>query len=296
MNWLSLVASVTATLAATCALAAESKVRIENGGRGIVGVLNLPDGATNPPVVLMLHGFTGQKDEFPMASSQTGLFAYTAERLAEVGIASLRIDFHGSGESDGKWEETTFSGQIQDAVLAFDYLQALASVDGSKIGILGYSQGGLVGGHLAAKRPEASAVVLWAPVTNPVSTYGTIMGRETVQSALAQSPDTIVTAKLSWGGETKLKAAFFKDLPTVTPVGAIGRYPGPLRVIVGKRETIVTPQPAAGQILLDYHEGVEDLVEVDSDHDWNASTATQTVDGVLIPRSTEWFQRHLSAE
>ncbi len=195
MNWLSLVASVSATLAATCALAAESKVRIENGGRGIAGVLNIPEGVANPPVVLMLHGFTGQKDEFPMASSQTGLFAHTAKRLAETGIASLRIDFHGSGESDGKWEETTFSGQIQDAVLAFDYLQALSSIDTSKIGILGYSQGGLVGGHLVAKRPEASAVVLWAPVTHPLSTYATIMGRETVQGALAQSPDAVVAAR-----------------------------------------------------------------------------------------------------
>lgn len=296
MNRLSIVATVAATLIGTCGFAAESKLRIENGGRGIVGVLNLPDGVANPPVVLMLHGFTGQKDEFPMASSQTGLFAHTAERLAEVGIASLRIDFHGSGESDGKWEETTFSGQIQDAVLAFDHLQALASVDNSRIGILGYSQGGLVGGHLAARRPEASAVVLWAPVTNPLSTYGTIMGRETVQKALAESADTIVTAKLSWGGDTRLNAAFFKELATVTPVGAIGRYPGPLRVIVGKRETIVTPQPAAGQILLDYHQGVEDLVEIDSDHDWNAGTTTQTVDEVLIPKSAEWFQTHLSAE
>lgn len=293
---LSIVAAVAATLVATCGYAAESKIRIENGGRGIVGVLHLPDDVTSPPVVLMLHGFTGQKDEFPMATSQTGLFAHTAERLADVGMASLRIDFHGSGESDGRWEETTLSGQIQDAVLAFDYLQALASVDNSRIGILGYSQGGLVGGHLAARRPEASAVVLWAPVTNPLSTYATIMGGETVQKALAEAPDKIVTAKLSWGGDTRLNAAFFKELPTVTPVGAIGSYPGPLRVIVGKRETIVTPQPAAGQILLDYHQGVEDLVEIDSDHDWNAGTTTQTVDEVLIPKSAEWFQTHLSAE
>ncbi len=67
-------------------------------------------------------------------------------------------------------------------------------------------------------------------------------------------------------------------------------------MIVGKRETIVTPQPAAGQILLDYHEGIEDLVEIDSDHDWNAGATAQTVEDVLIPKSAEWFQRHLSTE
>lgn len=290
MNVRSITVTLLLALASTAGHAAETAVRIENGGRGLAGILNLPDNVKNPPVVLMLHGFTGQKDEFPMAGGKTGLFAHAAARLAENGIASLRIDFNGSGESDGIWEETTFSGQIKDAVLAFDYLQALPTVDVTTIGILGYSQGGLVGGHLSALRPEASAVVLWAPVTNPVATYSTIMGADTVKNAMSGSADAVTTAKLSWGGETKLKGTFFKELPQVTPVGAIGRYPGPLRVIVGSKETIVTPQPAAGQILLDYHDGPEDLVTVDSDHDWNAGTTTKTVDEVLLPATVEWFK------
>jgi hypothetical protein len=40
----------------------------------MVGTLSLPDGAENPPVVLMLHGFTGSRDEFPIADSKLGLF------------------------------------------------------------------------------------------------------------------------------------------------------------------------------------------------------------------------------
>lgn len=284
-----LMAALFMALSASVSIAAESKIKIDEDGRGLVGILNLPDNVETPPVVLMLHGFTGQKNEFPIASTERGLFAYAAERLAEKGIASLRIDFHGSGESAGAWEDTTFSGQIKDAVSAFDYLQALSGIDTTKVGILGYSQGGLVGGHLAALRPEASAVVLWAPVTNPVSTYGKIMGADTVDKALAGPDDAVITVKLSWGGETKLKGTFFKELALMTPIGAIGRYPGPLRVVVGARETIVTPQPAAGQILLDYHNGPEDLVVIDSDHDWNAGTTTETVDAVLIPKTIEWF-------
>ncbi|RVH51412.1 alpha/beta hydrolase family protein [Sinorhizobium meliloti] len=288
-----LAAALLLTLPATAAIAAETKIKIDGGGGGLVGILNIPDGAKAPPVVLMLHGFTGQKNEFPIAGGKIGLFEYTAEKLAEAGIASLRIDFHGSGESDGAWEDTTFSGQIKDAVVAFDYLQTLPTVDVGKIGVLGYSQGGLVGGHLAALRPEASAVVLWAPVTNPSSTYGVIMGHHTLEQALGASEETTISAKLSWGGETELKGAFFQELPSTTPIGAIGRYPGPLRVIVGAKETIVTPQPAAGQVLLNYHEGPEDLVVVDSDHDWNAEKTAKTVDEVLLPKTIEWFEAHL---
>ncbi|MDR6635424.1 alpha/beta superfamily hydrolase [Phyllobacterium sp. 1468] len=270
----------------------ESRVRIGNGQRSLVGVLNLPAGFKNPPVVLLLHGFTGQKDEFPIAAIDAGLFAHTAKRLAQDGIGSLRIDFHGSGESNDCWEETTLTGQIRDAAVAFDYLRALASVNGSKVGILGYSQGGLIGAHLAAMRPESSVVVLWSPITDPLPTYGIIMGRETVENALLESDDRVVGAKLCWGGETKLKCAFFKELPRLSPIPAIGKYTGPLRVIVGLRETIVTPQPAAGQSLLDCHNGIHDLVEIDSDHDWNASTTIKTIDDLLIPKTVDWFKSH----
>lgn len=273
--------------------AGERTVQIDNGGRGLVGILNRPDVAGAPPVVLMLHGFTGQKNEFPIAQRAIGLFSYTAAKLAEKGIATLRIDFHGSGESAGKWEDTTISGQIQDATLAFDYLRALADVGGNRVGVLGYSQGGLVGSHLAALRPETSAVVLWAPVTNPMSTYSYLLGADTVARAITGGASEAITTKLSQGGETTLKGAFYKELPLFVPAGAISKYKGPLRVIVGRRETVVTPQPAAGQSLLNYHDGINDLVEIDSDHDWNAETSPETVESVLVPRTAEWFAQHL---
>jgi len=241
----------------------------------------------------MLHGFTGQKNEFPIAERGIGLFGYTAAKLAEKGIATLRIDFHGSGESAGNWEDTTFSGQIGDAALAFDYLRALPDLDGTRVGILGYSQGGLVGSHLAALRPQTSAVVLWAPVTNPMLTYSHLLGADTVTRAIAGEASEGITAKLPQGGETTLKGAFYKELPLFVPAGAISKYRAPLRVIVGRRETVVTPQPAAGQSLLNYHSGINDLVVIDSDHDWNAETSPETVESVLVPRTAEWFVEHL---
>lgn len=271
--------------------AEERTVQIDKGGRGLVGILNRPDTAT-PPVVLMLHGFTGQKNELPIAQWDIGLFGYTAAKLAENGIATLRIDFHGSGDSAGRWEDTTFSGQIEDATLAFDYLGAVPDIDGTRVGVLGYSQGGLVGSHLAALRPRVSALVLWAPVTNPMSTYSYLLGAYTVASAIAGDAREITT-KLQQGGETTLRGTFYKELPLFVPAGAIAKYPGPLRVIVGSRETVVTPQPAAGQSLLNYHEGIDDLVVIDAGHDWNADTSPETVESVLVPRTAEWFAEHL---
>ncbi|MBL4929442.1 alpha/beta hydrolase family protein [Fuscibacter oryzae] len=274
---------------ATLAQAAEQPVSIPVGDKTIAGILTLPDGVDHPPVVLMLHGFTGQKDEFPIAGTQTGLFTFMADELSKAGIASLRIDFAGSGESSGAWEDTTFTGQTQDAIDAFDWLQTQASVDGQRVGVLGYSQGGLVGAQLAGARPEAKALVLWAPVTNPLATYSTIMGADKIAAGLAAGDEDKITADLSWGGQTTLKGKFFHEIPLMSAAGAIASYPGPLRVIVGAKETIVTPQPIAGNQLLKYHVGPEDLVLLDSDHDFGAETSDAIAKADLAPKTVEWF-------
>lgn len=278
---------------ASVAQAAEEALTIEHGDKRIAAILNLPDGVQNPPVVLMMHGFTGSKNEFTMRGTQTGLFTFMAEELARSGIASLRIDFTGSGESSGDWAQTTFSGQIADAVDAFDYLQTLPKVDGRRVGILGYSQGGLVGAHLAAARPEAGAVVLWAPVTNPMATYSTIMGKDKVQEGLSAAADSPITADLSWGGQTTLNGAFFQELPLMSAAGAIASYNGPLQVMVGSQETIVTSQPIAGNQLLRYHSGPERLVLLESDHDFGAEKSADLVKGELAPKTVEWFKDNL---
>lgn len=280
-------------IAASAAFAGEEPVTIERGDKRIAAILNLPEAVEHPPVVLMMHGFTGSKNEFEMAGAKTGLFTYMAAQLAEAGIASLRIDFTGSGESSGDWAKTTFTGQIADAVDAFDFLQTLPKVDGHRLGILGYSQGGMVGAHLAGARPEANAVVLWAPVTNPMATYATIMGAEKIKEGLAAAEDAPVTADLSWGGQTTLNGAFFHELPLVSAAGAIASYRGPLQVMVGTKETIVAPQPTAGNQLLRYHDGPERLVVLDSDHDFGAGTSPELVETELVPKTVEWFKSNL---
>lgn len=87
------------------AQAAEEVVSILVDGQMIKATLETPDGTAAPaPVVLMLHGFTGSRDELPVKDTDEGVFSRTARQLAENGFASLRIDFRGSGESEGAWK------------------------------------------------------------------------------------------------------------------------------------------------------------------------------------------------
>ena len=273
--------------------AAEKTVLFRVDGKSVVGTLETPDNATKPaPVVLMLHGFTGSRDELPVKDTDEGVFARTARQLAENGYASLRIDFRGSGESQGAWEDTTFSGQIADAVAAIDWLKNSRDIDNDNISILGWSQGGLVAAHAAAERPEVKSVILWAPVTNPMATFSSLFGSETVMNAIAGAPETPHTVKLPWGVDTTLKGAFYQELPVTSPAAAIAGYEGPLMVIVGTKDTLVTPQPAAGQILLNYHPGKQQLVVFDTDHVWDAFAGPGTLDGQMIPTTLKWLEEN----
>lgn len=282
-------------VAASAGLSAakEQQVTIPVDGQNVVGTLETPDDASAPaPVVLMLHGFTGTRDELPVKDTDDGVFKRAARELSKNGYASLRIDFRGSGESDGKWEDTTFSGQIKDAVAAIDWLKDNPDVDGAGISVLGWSQGGLVASHAVAERPDVNAAILWAPVTNAMFTFSNLLGADTVMNAIAGDPQTPHTVKLPWGVETTLKGAFYQELPVKSAAAAIAAYPGPLMVIVGTRDTTVTPQPAAGQILLDYHPGKEQLVVFDTDHVWDAFAGPETLDNKMIPTTLKWLNEN----
>lgn len=280
-------------LVAGPALAAEKIVSFPVDGQKVVGTLEIPDAQTGPsPVVLLLHGFTGTRDELPVKDTDDGVFKRVARQLSDAGYASLRIDFRGSGDSEGAWEDTTFSGQIADAIAAIDWLKDNADVDGTKVSVLGWSQGGLVATHAVASRPEVKSTILWAPVTNPLATFSALLGSETVAAAIAGEPETPHTVKLPWGVDTTLKGAFYQELPTTSPAAAMAEYEGPLLVIVGSRDTTVTPQPFAGQILLDYHAGIEKLAVFDTDHVWDAFVGPATIDEKMVPTTLEWLAAH----
>lgn len=250
-------------------------------GQKVVGTLELPEGATKPPVVLLLHGFMGKRDELATQSVKEGIFARAANDWAARGLASLRIDFRGSGESDGKFEDTTIDGQIKDALAAVDFLEHQDSVDASRLFVVGWSQGGAVAAGVAGRsKYPIKAVALWAPASNPAATFSAVLGQDFVKSGL-ESGGKPVTTKMPWGAEVSLKTPFFEDLFAIDPVAELQRYPGPVFVAVGTKDTLVKPQPAMGQILLTYHNGPGELWVRPMDHVFNAFENASTVDELI---------------
>ena len=94
----------------------ESPVVFENKGQQIVGMLHLPEGRGRFPTALLLHGFTGTKVEAHR------MFVKLSRALADHGIASLRFDYRGSGDSAGEFEDMTIRSEVADSLEAIKVL------------------------------------------------------------------------------------------------------------------------------------------------------------------------------
>ena len=134
---------------------AQSKDVTIDGDHGkLSAVLQTPDGQKNFPLVILCHGFNADKN-YP-------LLKILADELETRGIASIRFDFNGHGNSDGDFQDMTIVNEIADAKKVFDYTRRLPNV--TSISIAGHSQGGVVAstvaGELGAKKIKA--VVLFA--------------------------------------------------------------------------------------------------------------------------------------
>ena len=255
----------------------ESDVTIASQGQRMTATLALPSGGP-APVVLLLHGFTGTRDELAIPGTDEGVFSRTARLLAAAGYASLRVDFIGSGDSDGDFADTTFEGQIADGLAALAFLQSDPRVRGDDIAIIGWSQGGLVATALAGRSDIPDAVALWAAVADPVTTFSGLLGADVVAAGQATG-DTPLPITLPWGAKIALKQGFFDQMTRFMPLEEIASYGGPLFVAQGTLDTTVPP--VAQDRLLAAHDGPEQAYTREMDHVFNVFTSPAMLDEMV---------------
>ncbi len=254
-------------------------------GQRVTGTLCLPRGGP-APVVLMLHGFTGSRDEMLVTGVGEGVFSRSARRLAQQGLGSFRIDFRGSGTSEGAFSDTTYEGQIADAMAALAVLGREPRVLGSKIGVLGWSQGGLVAACVAGRSPVPVAVALWAAVADPVESLGGTMGADVVAAGL-KTGDTALPIHLPWA-DIALKQGYFDGMRASKPLAEVAAYHGPLFVAHGSLDTAVLPH--AADRFLAAHPGPHEAWLAKMDHSFNAVQGPEMLDR-LLDATAGFFQR-----
>ncbi|MFI6168948.1 alpha/beta hydrolase [Nocardia sp. NPDC051052] len=123
-------------------------------GLQLAATLVIPDQPSSQAMV-MVHGGGVTREE-------GGFFTRLAAGIGEAGIASLRFDLRGHGESEGRQEELTLSTILNDIRVSLAYLREASGTQA--ISLLGASFGGGICGYYAAKRPdELTRLVLLNP-------------------------------------------------------------------------------------------------------------------------------------
>jgi alpha/beta superfamily hydrolase len=142
----------------------QTAVEIKSRELNLRGMLHKPDNLdinSKVPIVIIYHGFGGNK------MGPHFIFVKLARLLEKAGIASIRLDFAGTGDSDGDFIDMTMGTELEDANNILDYVRKLEFVDKERIGILGLSMGGAIASMLAGDRKDdISTLCLWAPAGN----------------------------------------------------------------------------------------------------------------------------------
>lgn len=261
------------------AMAAETVITLEGG---IAATFNLPDGATLAPAVLMLHGFGSSRDEVG------GMYAREAAALATEGVASLRIDFRGFGDSDGDTSATTVQAQLADAAMALAALAGMEGIDPDRIGVLGFSMGGGVAMLLAAERPgQVKALGTWSSVGDFHADFVGSLGQPAFDEAAANGR---VDLDLGWRTIT-LQSGFFDSLSGHNLLLAVAGYPGAYLSLSGENDFASAYAEKFSAASRDPDKMV--LTSPGADHIFGVLGTDQSLADFIIEMTARWFANRL---
>lgn len=241
------------------------------------------------PLVVLCHGFTGNRQG-------DGHFAPLAEDLAAHGIATVRLDFAGCGDSTEPYANYTLANMAADVDSVIGYMQATYGT--GKTALVGHS----MGGRLASLYPQlgqypVTALVLWSPA-NGTGLQGleflSIDNFSAVEELAARADAEGSVA--AWGVE--LSAAYIDGMRDSDPNAALQESGLPVLLTYSGNERILsdttqTETKAAveslpdGQVVLDPF--------VNGDHNYTSEDpATNTqLDADLRQVTVDFLTSHL---
>jgi pimeloyl-ACP methyl ester carboxylesterase len=256
------------------AQAAETVLTLESG---VVGTLSVPDGGAHGPAVVMLHGFASNRDEIG------GIFAAQAAALAEAGIASLRIDFRGYGDSAGAEAEVTIDRMLEDAAIARAHLASVEGVDAARIGALGYS----FGAAIAMLDPaDYAAVAVWGQMGDLKGEFVEFLGEEAFVTARETGNYTV---DLGWR-VISLDAPFFASVESHDLAAGFAGYAGPFLTLAGADD----PATAYVEQYLGLAAGTKEAIIIPgTDHMLGVYSDQPEIGADVVARTTAWLVSNL---
>lgn len=193
-------------------------------GDPLAARLELPGGSREPHAyALFAHCFTCGKDA--VAAARIARF------LAERGIAVLRFDFTGVGDSGGEFSHTGFTSNVEDLVRAADALRTERQAPAL---LVGHSLGGAAALAAAARIPETRAVVTIAAPADPGH-----VRRQLPPRAVAEIEERGEAEVLLAGRPFRIGRGFLQDIAEQPQRSRIAGLDVPLLVLHSPQDELV---------------------------------------------------------
>nr|7Z2U_A Chain A, Ferulic acid esterase [Lentilactobacillus buchneri]7Z2U_B Chain B, Ferulic acid esterase [Lentilactobacillus buchneri]7Z2X_A Chain A, Ferulic acid esterase [Lentilactobacillus buchneri]7Z2X_B Chain B, Ferulic acid esterase [Lentilactobacillus buchneri]7Z2X_C Chain C, Ferulic acid esterase [Lentilactobacillus buchneri]7Z2X_D Chain D, Ferulic acid esterase [Lentilactobacillus buchneri] len=252
-------------------------VTTEINGLTLRGTAHVPDGEPGQqfPTVLMFHGFGAVRDE------GFRLFIQMSNRLMENGIAAVRFDFGCHGESDGEFEDFTFSQELNEGSALIDAVKSMSFVDSTKFSLLGESLGSVAASIVAGKRStELTSLCMWSPAA---SFLDEILNDHTLQGKTVDNVEK--DGYFDFYG-LKLGKAFFDDLKNINIFDNAKKYQGPVKIVYGTNDFI--PEKYSHKYMDGYENG-ELVIVQDGDHGWQSVPSRKRI----LDETMKFFRKTL---
>lgn len=163
----------------------------EKSGVRLCGTLTLPRTRVKVPAVLLILG-SGQLQRDEVVANHK-IFLVLADALTRRGLAVLRVDKRGFGKSSGDYAATTSVDLADDVLAGVAYLRSRSEIDPKRIGVVGHSEGGLLG-PMAAN--QSSDIAFVASLGGPTLIGGKVLMLQQEYIARADGSDELSIAAI----------------------------------------------------------------------------------------------------
>ena len=251
----------------------EEKISFTNcRGDTLSGVLHHAEKHSARGAVILCHGMESDKNSQKLV--------FLSRELARRAIHALRFDFSYVGESSGKFEDITYSGEVEDLQAAY---ALLGSRHAGKTAILGSSMGGTVALMFAAREPAAAALVTVSAPLHPEKFPHRILTR-------AQLRNWRERGFILYNGQ-RLNVALLEDLESIDVRACARKVACPVLIVHGAADDVVPVEEAyelhdclTGSKRLSILQGADHRLS-------NPETIRRTVSEAL-----DWLTEHVRSE
>lgn len=196
-------------------------------GEKLAATLQLPKAPCREAVILG-HCFT--------CSRHTRILGDISEQLCEDGFMALRFDFSGNGQSEGNFEDSSYSKYIAEVGAAMAFMKDQGA---SWMALAGHSMGAAIAVLTAARQPEVKGLCTLAGRLSGLEPAGFLTPSQ--QEELAKTGEVSFTSR---GRQLRLRRDYFSDASRHSMARSLAALEIPLLVVHGERDEIIAVSDA----------------------------------------------------